>query len=90
MSDKQQVGRIALRVEGNFWNAYYALPDTMNDAVLIGSIGMAFIVNNPDRKQAFMAMMRECVGDALSARGLSVSHWKDPVSAPEHEKAGRS
>ena len=45
-----QIGRLALRQEGGQWNAYYAQPGTMKDAAFLGSIKMAFIVDNPDRK----------------------------------------
>ena len=31
--DTQQVGRLAMRVEGNYWVAYYALTDTMDEAL---------------------------------------------------------
>ncbi len=37
MTDLTQVGRIAFRQEGNLWNAYYALPDTMEDAIHLRS-----------------------------------------------------
>ena len=44
MSDrKEQMGRLAMRVEGDLWVAYYALPSTMKDAVFLGSIQMAFV-----------------------------------------------
>src|ERR1700742_1943337 len=52
-----KVGRLALRHDGKFWNAYYALPDTMTDALLLGSIVMRFVVNNEQRKSAFIAFM---------------------------------
>ncbi len=29
-----KIGRLAMRHEGNFWNAYYAMPDTMDGAIL--------------------------------------------------------
>ena len=58
----REIGRLALRHEGNFWNAYYALPGTMEGALFLGSIAMAFVVENTERKELFMAMMRErCV-----------------------------
>ena len=49
-----KIGRLALRHEGDSWNAYYALPDTMNDAIPIASIKMAFVAGNEERKDAFM------------------------------------
>ena len=83
-----QVGRLALRVEGDNWNAYYAKPNTMEGAVFLGSIGMPFIVANPERKQAFMDMMRDIVADHIQeATGIRPT-WGDPKTAPEHERSG--
>jgi hypothetical protein len=53
----QEVGRLAMRVEGDFWCAYWAMPDTMKDAVPLGTIAMA-IVEDEKRKEAFMGIMR--------------------------------
>ena len=39
MTKKQkmaEIGRLAMRHEGNFWNAYFALPDTMEGAIPLG------------------------------------------------------
>ena len=41
--EKQQVGRLAMRVEGDFWRAYYAMPGTMEGALLLGSIAMGAV-----------------------------------------------
>ena len=47
MSNKiSQIGRVAFRVEGENWNAYWALPDTMKGALFIASTKFA-IVENP-------------------------------------------
>ncbi len=91
MSEKlKQIGRLALRHEGNWWNAYYAKMDTMDGAVLLGTISMA-VVQNPKRKDAFMALMREAVADILEEVVGVRPSWPDgPCSAPEHEKAGHS
>jgi hypothetical protein len=90
MSDKEQIGRLALRVEGDFWNAYYALPDTMNDAVLLGSIRMAF-VQDFSAKQIFMALMRDAVAAIIKdTTGISPTWPDDPKPAPPHERAGRA
>lgn len=86
-----KIGRLALRREGNSWNAYYALPDSMTDAVPLGSIAMAFVADNPVRKQAFMDLMRECVADILEQQTGIRPTWPEGVQpAPEHERAGHS
>jgi hypothetical protein len=82
------IGRLALRVEGDKWVAYYALENTMDDAIWLGSIRMA-IVCVPAHKQSFMVLMREAVGDILEAKTGTRPEWDRPHSAPEHERAGR-
>lgn len=84
-----QVGRLALRIEGENWNAYYAMPDTMDGAMQIGSIKMAFVADHPERRRAFMNLMREAVGDLIEKIVGVRPLWPDePVRAPEHERAG--
>jgi hypothetical protein len=84
----QQVGRLAMRQEGEYWNAYYALPAEMKDAIFLGSIRMAAVIGNPERRQAFMLMMRDVVGDIIEAHTGTRPTWNDPKPAPPHERAG--
>ena len=88
MKDMERVGRIALRHEGENWNAYYALDETMKDAIPLGSIRMAAIVNNPARKQAFLDMMRDIVGDIFEEKIGVRPTWGGTEQAPEHERSG--
>jgi hypothetical protein len=82
-----KVGRIALRVEGGMWNAYYAMPDTMEGAILIGSIKMGAVTHNPGRKQAFMEMMTDTVQELFEAEiGKRAEFTVGP--APESERSG--
>lgn len=84
----KQVGRLAMRHEGKFWNAYYAEPDSMTDAILLGSVAMRF-VETQERRDAFMNFMREAVSDLIQETTGIRPTWPDgPRSAPEHEKAG--
>jgi hypothetical protein len=86
--DLAKVGRLAMRHEGENWNAYYALPDTMEAPIFLGSIRMGAVTNNPTRKQAFMEMMRDIVGDIFEEKLGVRPSWGGPESAPEHERAG--
>ena len=87
---EQKIGRLALRHEGKFWVAYYALPDTMEGALLLGSIAMRF-VQDRERKDAFMALMREAVSDILEEKTGQRPTWPEPPQgAPEHERGGHS
>jgi hypothetical protein len=79
------VGRLAMRVEGNWWVAYYAMPETMDKAIELGRIQMG-IVRDEDRKQAFMEIMKSAINDLL---GDKVDSW-DIQPAPEHERSGRA
>ena len=86
-----ECGRLALRVEGDSWVAYYALEMTsMKGAVELGRIAMAAVVV-PARKQAFMDLMREVVADMIEDITGDRPIWPDePQPAPEHERAGEA
>jgi hypothetical protein len=88
VEEMTQVGRLALRHEGESWNAYYVLPVGMEDRVFLGSIRMGAIVDNPTRKQAFMDMMRDIVGDIIEEKTGIRPTWGGPQRAPENERAG--
>ncbi len=83
-----KVGRLAMRHEGSMWNAYYALTDTMDGAIFLGSIAMRFVVDE-SRKQLFLALMRNAVSDLIEEQTGHRPTWRDGVqAAPEHERAG--
>lgn len=84
--DLIQTGRIALRVEGDFWNAYYAPPDTMAGAILLGSISIGIVQRSETTKRAFMDLMRAVVADMIRDTLHTEPAWSDPISAPEHER----
>lgn len=85
----EQMGRLALRVEGTWWVAYFARPETMDDAAELGRIRMTLVMDK-DRKAEFMALMQHCVTSIFKERGV-IAEWPNkPVSAPEHERSGRS
>jgi hypothetical protein len=77
-----------MRVEGQYWNAYYAMADTMKDAIFLGSIALRF-VEDETRKQVFMALMQEAVSDLVEEfTGERLTWPDDPIPAPEHERGG--
>lgn len=80
-----EVGHLAFRIEGNMLNAYWAMPDTMKDALWLGSIARAGIDNNDKRRDAFVDLMREMVGDILQEiTGKHVANWETrPADASE-------
>ncbi len=91
MNQKQEMGRLAMRVEGDLWVAYYALPKTMDGALFLGSIQMAF-VQDESAKQIFMALMRDAVSLVIKGQTGVDPQWPDPFGkpAPQHERSGRA
>jgi hypothetical protein len=85
MTKGPQIGRLAMREEGDEWRAYYALPDSMRDAIFLGSIKMRFVANE-QRKQAFMSLMREAIGDLIEEEVGVRPVWGGPKAAPFWEK----
>ncbi len=84
-----KIGRLAMRHEGLNWNAYYALSETMADAVPLGSIAMRFVAGNPERMAAFIDLMREAVSDLIAEMTGVRPIWPEGVQpAPQHERAG--
>lgn len=84
--DLTKIGRLALREEGEWWNAYYALDGTMEEAVHLGSIRMSIVQTNPEHKIVFMGLMREIVADRLEEILGKRPSWEDPKPAPEAER----
>lgn len=90
MSELQKMGRLAMRAEGDLWVAYYALPNTMKDALFLGSIQMAF-VQDWQKKELFMSMMKDCVSHLIKERIGVQPEWPEGTTvAPAHERAGRA
>jgi hypothetical protein len=85
----KEIGRLAMRAEGNLWVGYYAVPDTMEGALFLGSIQMQF-VQDKDRKEIFMDLMREAVGDIIEEKTGQRPSWTKPHRAPEHERGGNA
>lgn len=90
MSEQQSVGRLALRHEGDLWVAYWALPDTMEGAILIGSINFSAIADNDEIRERFVDLMQYTLSMAITDITGGVSGWSEPTAAPEHERAGHS
>ena len=84
-----QPGRIAFRVEGDWWVAYFARAESMEGAHEIGRIRMN-VVQDRERKSIFMDLVRHFVGEALEDIAGQKVDFKDPVNAPEHERSGRA
>lgn len=88
MVKQAQIGRLAMRKEGDNWNAYYAMPDSMDGALLLGHIHMRFVTDRKDRMDAFMDLMREAVADIIEEKIGIRPTWGGPKTAPESERSG--
>ena len=90
MSGNQKLAiRLAMRVEGEWWNAYAAMPNTMEGAHLLGSVRLSG-VQDLARKNAFIRLMSEVMGSYLTLEAGTVVDWGEPETAPEHERSGRA
>ena len=90
MSERHKIGRLSLRAEGANWNAYYAMPETMEGAIFLGSIKLAITMIAPAHKQAFMDLMQAVVSDMIANATGKTPTWGSPQSAPEHERSGNA
>ena len=85
----QNLLRLALRVEGDWWVAYAAMPDTMEGAQELGRVLMV-LVQKPKRKKTWMDFMRDSLTDLIrAATGLTPSGY-ETRKASEHERSGRA
>lgn len=87
-ASKVEMGRLAMRHEGDYWNAYYALPDTMAAAYFVASIRFAMVAHNPIRRLAFIQIAKGCVADIIEMNFGQRPLWDAETPAPEHEQAG--
>lgn len=79
-----------MRVEGTLWCAYFALPNTMDGALFLGSIRLAF-VEDKKRRHLFMELMKNAVGDLLEQKMGERPNWPNAEQpAPEHERGGNA
>lgn len=87
-ADTQKIGRLAFREKGDMWVAYYAPSNTMEEAIEIGSISMVMVhhPNHPERKEQFIRMMRDCLGDIIEDKYGHRPEWGEQQKAPGHER----
>jgi hypothetical protein len=89
MPDKAQIGRLAFRHEGEFWNAYWAPQmDSMSGAILLASIRMNLVENSNVMKDSFMTMSKAAFSVIIKDLVGVVPQWRDPQPAPERERPG--
>lgn len=87
----QHVGRLSMRVEGDWWVAYSASLETMDDAIELGRVRMVLVQSNKKIKDATLEHFKFVFGELFKdATGLKLIWPRGPRAAPEHEKSGRA
>jgi hypothetical protein len=84
---KVEIGRLALRHEGDWWNAYWAPNQhNMENALLIGSIRMSCVIGSV--REDFMRLMR--LAFEIKVREVTGENptWSGERPAPESERSG--
>lgn len=88
MTEKMMM-RLAIRREGEFVNAYHAAPDTMDGAMLIGSIRESLLNQHQGIWEDWKNLMTRAYQAKIhDATGLRAQMEEQP--APEHERSGRA
>lgn len=82
----REMGRLALRDEGEFWVAYYAKPNTMDGAIKLGSIRLHLIKENEELRSEFMTMMKNTVSASIETITGKSAIWTNERIAPGHER----
>jgi len=89
LTSKNQVGRIAMRSEGEYWNAYFAQNNTMEDALLLGSIRLS-LVDTQNLKDAYLAMISAMFQASIGKITGGKDILMPPKAAPECERSGNA
>lgn len=87
-----KVGRLALRVEGEWWVAYWApRQQDMRGAVMLGTIRMS-VVGPPGAPvyEGFVELMRVAFGNMVEDVTGRQPSWGGLEPAPESERSGRA
>lgn len=93
MAEHQHVNltrRLAMRVEGEWWVAYFAEIGTMDRALEVGRIRVN-LAEVPAIKALAMAFFQNTMTEIIKAvsGGIEIAWPNPPERAPEHERAGR-
>lgn len=84
------MGRLAMRVEGDWWVAYFAKLGTMDGALELGRLRMT-LAEEPKIKAATLEYYKLVMSRMVSGATGAKLEWPNPEQpAPEHEKAGRA
>jgi hypothetical protein len=89
MPKKIEIGRLALRQEGEWWNAYWAPNQhNMTGSVLMGTIRLNLVKGAT--KEHFIALMCEAFSKVTEDIVGQTPEWTTPHPAPENERSGNA
>lgn len=78
---KSVAGRVILRAEGDWFVAYWSddvgLPISFDGATELGRIRLMFVESNASRADAFIAMMRDVMGDLFESTSGKRPDWHE-------------
>lgn len=80
--------RLAIRSEGEYVNAYFADLDTMDGAILLGSIKRN--IAEAGMFDSWRLLMQESLAVMVQHAIGERPEYDEPQAAPEHERAGRA
>lgn len=82
-----QIGRLAVREIRDEVRFFYAMPDTMKGALLLGTIKASILRHDPRRLDVLIALYRDTVADLIADMTGGVRPtMQQPHAAPEHER----
>ena len=91
MSELQDVGRLAFRVQGKIWRCFWCPnQNNMKGKVELGAIRMSLVPPGSERKQEFIDLMQDCFNDMLKETLGTDAYFPGPEPAPESERSGHA
>ena len=89
MKNKTEIGRLAIRKEGEFWNAYWSpSPHNLDNAILIGCIRLNCMTDQI--RIDFMELMKNSFAVHIENITGETPTWSEPRTAPENERGGNA
>lgn len=81
--------RLAFRNEGEFVNAYIAPPNSMKDALLVGSMRHTYMDRHKPAWEEWKKLMGDILQEIVRQRVGVVPEMREE-KAPQHERSGKA
>jgi hypothetical protein len=83
---RTQIGRLAVREIRDEVRFFYAMPDTMKGALLLGTVKASILRREPLRFEVLLALFRGAVADFIEDASGQRPTLNEPEIAPAHER----